>query len=76
MEELKNILRTAFSTVEETTSTNTPKRTETSPITRPTGSEVTVTVHHKLEHRHCIGTPRRTQSLLTSPTLPASLPVG
>ena len=38
--ELKKILRTALSTVEEIISTNTPKRTETSPITWPTGSEV------------------------------------
>ena len=36
MDELKNILRTALTTVEEITSTNTPKRTETS----RTGSEV------------------------------------
>ena len=43
MDELKNILRTALSTVEGITSINTPERTETSPITRQTGSEVTVT---------------------------------
>ncbi len=35
MDELKNILRAALSTVEEITLTNTPKRTETSPITGP-----------------------------------------
>ncbi len=64
--------------MEEITSTNTPKRTETSPITGPTGSEVTVTTSTpRATTSPLVGsTPRRTQSWLTSPSLTAALPVA
>ena len=78
MDELKNILRTALSTVEEITSINTPERTETSPVTRQTGSEVTVTGSTgRTRKSPLVGSePRRTQSLLSLPTIPAALPVA
>ena len=72
MDELKSILRTALSTVEEITSINTPKRAKTSPITRQTGSKVPVTGSTGRSRT----SPRRTQSLLSLPTMPAASPVA
>lgn len=79
MDELKNILRTALSTVEEIAAINTPERTKTSPITRQIGSDVNAVTGSTGRTRTSplVGNePRRTQSLLSLPTVPAALPVA
>ncbi|CAB3983110.1 Hypothetical predicted protein [Paramuricea clavata] len=84
MDDLKQILRTALSTVDEITSTNTPERTGESQKTWPTGSEVnnvsgggTPQTTRTSPLVSLVGSTPRRQSLLTSsPTLPAAFPVA